>query len=513
VKQPVTGWVLTAIAIAGFAGWPMPAGMAQISPQPKAPASSASPTPAPPTAPGGKSTERVEEIFKLLETGDYTAIGALVKASFTPDFIAIRGEYDLTSYLADQIRRTGGIRRGKILEQGNDAVGFFKSNLTELWGIVQISVEPNPPYRMNSLQIGRAKSPKSAASPTPATEKARLARVSNYAAKLAKTELFSGVIAIARNDRPIFTKAYGMADRSFGTANTVDTRFQVGGIDKSFTAVAVAQLVEAGKLTYDDPLGKFIEYPDRVNAGKIRIKHLLSHTSGLGDYYTSKYAANVRRLKDVQSYLSILDRKPPDFQPGISFQDSSVGYLLLGRIIELASGEDYYEYIQHHIFQPAGMQHSFQDFLQRSNPKSAIPYEDYFDKDHFVTNIYGYVSPPPARGAPDNATVSTVEDLIRFVAALRTGKLISPATYQLMTTPKPELGARTYGYGFMVNKSLDERDIIGHDGDAVGLCAEYDLIRDLKDPCTVVVLSNTSTVGHAVAETIISLYQSAPPQP
>jgi len=98
------------------------------------------------------------------------------------------------------------------------------------------------------------------------------------------------------------------------------------------------------------------------------------------------------------------------------------------------------------------------------------------------------------------------------VAALRNGKLISPATYQLMTSPKPEIGAKTFGYGFMVNKSLDERDIIGHDGDALGLCAEYDLIRDLKEPYTVVVLSNTSTIGHAVAETIISLYRSVPAQ-
>jgi hypothetical protein len=80
-----------------------------------------------------------------------------------------------------------------------------------------------------------------------------------------------------------------------------------------------------------------------------------------------------------------------------------------------------------------------------------------------------------------------------------------------MTTPKPELGAKTYGYGFMVNKSPDEgRDVIGHDGDAPGLCAEYDLIRDLKEPCTVVVVSNSSAMGHAVAEMIVSLFQGVP---
>jgi len=503
VKHVVTSWILIVLALAGLVDWPTQA-QAQSSPLPSAP------PPASPAKPG----QRVEQILKLLESGDYGTIAPLVKTSFTPEFVALQGEDDLMKYLANYVHRTGGIRRGKIRENGNDAIGFFQSNLTDRWGAVLVTVEANPPFRMSSLQIERAKSPKSASpAATPASEKARLTQISNYAAKLAKADLFSGVIAIARKDRPIFTKAFGLADRSFGIANTVDTRFQIGDLDKSFTAVAIAQLVEAGKLSYDDPIGKFIEYPDRVNAGKIKIKHLLSDTSGLGDYFNAKYTANARHLKDVQSYLSILDRKPPDFEPGTSYQDSSVGYLLLGRVIEMASGEDYYEYIQHHIFQPAGMGHSFQDFLQRANPKSAVSYEDYFDKDHFVTNIYGYVSPPPARGAPGNATVTTAEDMVRFVAALGNAKLISPATYQLMTTAKPELGAKTYGYGFMVNKSGDEgRDVIGYDGDAVGLCAEYDLIRDLKEPYTVVVLSNMSTMGHAVAETIISLYASVPTQ-
>jgi CubicO group peptidase (beta-lactamase class C family) len=454
----------------------------------------------------------VEEIFKLLETGNYSAIGPLVKTSFAPEFIALQGESDLTSYLADNVHRTGGIHRGKIREDGNDAIGFFQSNLTERWGAVMVSVESSPPNRITSLQIQRAKAPKSAVpAATPADDKARLAQISNYAEKLAKAELFSGVIAIARNDHPLFTKAYGMADSSSGVANTPDTRFQLGEIDKSFTAIAIAQLVEAGKLSYDDPLSKFVEYPGRVSAGKISIKHLLSQTSGLGDYLSAKFTANVRRLKDIQSYLSILEYRPLAFEPGTGFQDSRIGYLLLGRVIEMVSGENYYEYIQHHIFQPAGMKDSFQDFLEPPNPKSAIRYENYFEKDHFVTKVYGTVSPLPARGAPDSATFSTAEDMIRFVAALRNGKLVSPRVYQLMTTPKPELGAKTYGYGFMVNKSPDEgRDVIGHDGDAPGLCAEYDLIRDLKEPCTVVVVSNSSAMGHAVAEMIVSLFQGVP---
>jgi CubicO group peptidase (beta-lactamase class C family) len=487
---------------------------AQLSPTPSPSLSLPSPS-ATPTAPPGKARERTEQIFKLLESSDYSTIGPFVKSSFSPDFVALQGESDLMSYLADYVHRMGGIRRGKIREDGADAIGFFQSDLTERWGAVLVSIESDPPFRISSLQIQRAKPPKGAGpATTTASEKARLSQISDYAAKLAKANLFSGVIAIARNENVIFTQAYGMADRSAERANAVDTRFQVGEIDKSFTAIAIAQLIEAGKLSYDDPLSKFVEYPGRMSAGKITIKHLLSQTSGLGDYLSAKLTANAARLKDIKSYLSTLEYRPLAFEPGTSFQDSRVGYLLLGRIIEIVSGEDYYEYIQRHIFQPAGMKDSFQDFLERPNPKSALRYEDYFEKDHFVTKVYGNVSPPPARGAPDNATYSTVEDLIRFVAALRNGKLVSQKTYQLMTTPKPELGAKTYGYGFMTNKSVDEgRDVIGHDGDGPGLCAEYDLIRDLKEPYTVVVLSNVTAMGHAVAETIVSLYQDLPAKP
>jgi len=509
VKHAITGWILVALAIVAFVEWPIRTGSAQPALSPSA---AQSPTPSPP--PPGALSQRMEEIFKLFESCDYSTIGPLLRTSFTPDFAYAQGEADYMSYLADTVRRTGGIRRGKIRESGNEAIGFFQSKLTERWSAVTLSVESASPFRINSLQIGRAKPPKTAASAaTLASEKVRLAQVAAFASKLAKADLFSGVIAIAKNDHPIFTKAYGLADRNFGVANTVDTRFALGDIDDSFTAIAIAQLVEAGKLSYDDPLSKFLEYPDRVNANKIKIKHLLSHTSGLLDYIGTKYYANVRQLKDIQSYLSILDHKPPGFEPGTEWQDSGVGYLLLGRIIELASGEDYYEYIQRHIFQPAGMQHSFQDFLQRVNPKSAVRYEDYFEKDHFVTGIYGYISPPPIRGAPDDATLSTAEDMVRFVTALRNGKLVSPETYQLLTTAKPELGAKTYGYGFMINKAGDEgRDVIGHDGDAPGICADYALIRDLKVPYTVVVLSNVSTMGHAITETIVSLYGSVPSQ-
>jgi CubicO group peptidase (beta-lactamase class C family) len=499
--------MLVVAVTGGLTQFPIRSSFAQTPPTP-------SPSPAGSSAPASTEAEhRADELLKLFESCDYSSIAGLVKNSFGLDFVAAQGENDLINYLADTVRRTGGIRRGKILPNGNEAIGFFKSNLTDRWGAIQLTVEETPPYRITSLLIQRAKAPASATA-EPASEKARLAQITAFATKLTKADLFSGVIAIARNDKPIFTKAFGVADRNFGVATTNDTRFALGGLDKTITAIAVAQLVEAGKLSYDDPLSKFVDYPDKASAGKIQIKHLLSNTSGLGDYNTDKYHANVRRLNDVQSYFTILDHKPPGFTPGTNWQDSGVGFVMLGRVIELASGEDFYEYVQHHIFEPAGMQHSSQDYLLRVNPKSAVRYEDYFVKDHFVTSIYGYLSPPPVRGAPDNATVATAEDMVRFVAALRNGKLVSPDTYKLMTTPKPELGAKTYGYGFMMNFGNQEgRDVIGHSGDAPGICTDYAIIRDLKEPYTVVVLSNTSTMGHAVTEAILSLYKGAPTQP
>ena len=175
MKQPVTAWILMAMAIVGLAGWPMRVGLAQSSPPASAspPSPSLSPSATPSLSPP-KPGKRVEEIFKLLETGNYSAIGPLVKTSFAPEFIALQGESDLTSYPADNVHRTGGIHRGKIREDGNDAIGSFQSNLTERWGAVMVSVESSPPNRITSLQIQRAKAPKSAVpAATPAGDKAR----------------------------------------------------------------------------------------------------------------------------------------------------------------------------------------------------------------------------------------------------------------------------------------------------------------------------------------------------
>ncbi|HYH79477.1 MAG TPA: serine hydrolase domain-containing protein, partial [Longimicrobium sp.] len=195
-----------------------------------------------------------------------------------------------------------------------------------------------------------------AAAPVPAE---RAARVVDEALTRATAEgRFSGVVMVAKDGRPVFQRAYGMADRARGIPNALETQFNLGSMNKMFTAVSIAQLVAQGKLSYQDPVSKHIpDFPTRAAAEKIRIEHLLTHTSGLGSYFNPRFfaerPATVAAIMDVARQDTALA-----FEPGKGWRYSNTGFLLLGAIIEKVTGQDYYDYVRDHVFTPAGMSSS-----------------------------------------------------------------------------------------------------------------------------------------------------------
>ena len=452
----------------------------------------------------------LETAYRIFERQDYQALKSFVRTAFAPQ--SMPDETETIASIAQSVRLAGGLTRFDVRQEGKETLGYYRSKLTGRFGVIVLTVEPKAPFRITSFEVSRARMPKGiqVSAPSP-DERVRLEEITAYARKLEAAGLFSGAIAIARNDQLIYSRAVGFAERNFAVKIRPDTRFLVGSIDKPFTAVAIAQLVEQAKISYDDPLSKYIDYPSPEFAKHIKIKHLLSHTSGLGDYTDKKYFANLQHLTGVQAYLSILDHRPPAFGPGTGWSYSNLGYLLLGRVVEIASGQDYYDYIRDRVFAPAGMTNSLQPFLNRPIERAAVPYEDFYEAGKFVTKVRGYVLPFPERGAPDGATLSTTGDLVKFYAALRGGKLVSPSTYRLMTSAKTALASPNYGYGLFVTKAeAANRDVVGHAGDAPGVCAESALIRDIGVPYTVVVLANQPTTCKAVFQTILAQYSTLP---
>ena len=155
-----------------------------------------------------------------------------------------------------------------------------------------------------------------------------------------------------KDDKPIFSKAYGLASKENKTPNNPDTKFNLGSINKIFTRIAIGQLVQQGKISFDDKLGKYLpDYPNRDAAEKVTIRHLITMKSGIGDFFGEKFVRcrriNCRKNSD---FIPLFADKPLAFEPGTKEQYSNGGYILLGAIIEKVTGKSYYDYVRENIF-------------------------------------------------------------------------------------------------------------------------------------------------------------------
>src|SRR5208283_2671148 len=196
---------------------------------------------------------------------------------------------------------------------------------------------------------------KVAAPPVVLSESGAIAALKTELGEQAADGRFSGAVLIAKAGKPVFQGAYGYADRERKIANTVATKFRFGSMGKMFTALAVMQLVQAGKIKLDDPIAKYLpDYPNKEVA-TVTIYQLLTHTGGTGDIFGPDFDAHRPELQALKDYLTLYGDRGLQFKPGSKWEYSNYGFLLLGRIIEVTSGQNYYDYVRDHIFNPAGM--------------------------------------------------------------------------------------------------------------------------------------------------------------
>jgi D-alanyl-D-alanine carboxypeptidase len=309
-------------------------------------------------------------------------------------------------------------------------------------------------------------------------EAAALAALNRHAEELAKKDEFSGVVLVARHGEVVLQKAWGLANRETRTPNNLDTRFRIGSMNKMFTAVSVLQLVEAGKLSLDDPIGKILpDYPNKDVAAKVTVRHLLTHTGGTGDIFGPAFDKNRLTLREHGDYLKLYGARGLTHEPGAEFEYSNYGFVLLGAVIEKVTGMSYYDYVRSHVFQPAGMTST--DSLPEAEavPNRSTGYMKENGK--WVPNTETL----PVRGTSAGGGYSTAGDLLRFAQALESGKLISKASLAAATTPFKD----HYGFGFGLQGEGALRGY-GHGGGAPGMNGELQIFPQLGT--VVVCLSN-----------------------
>lgn len=241
---------------------------------------------------------------------------------------------------------------------------------------------------------------------------------------------FSGVVMLAKDGQPVFAHAYGFADADHKRPNRVDTKFNLGSINKLFTQIAVAQLVSAGKLSLDDTIRRHLAGYPGPGADKITVQQLVQFRSGLGDFFGPEFlAAPPSKIRTLSDYLPLFVNKPLLFEPGTEQRYSNAGYIVLGLIIEKVSGQSYYDYVREHIFKPLGMRDTDSYFIDENVPNRAERQTKRAD------------SQAPGRGSSAGGGYSTADDLLRFSRALQANKLLSPKwTDWIFHGPEHNLG-------------------------------------------------------------------------
>ena len=284
----------------------------------------------------------------------------------------------------------------------------------------------------------------------------------------AQRDAFSGAVLIAKEGRPVVSAAYGLADRGRQVANTVNTRFRLGSMNKMFTAVAILTLVEAGKVALDDPLGKHLpDYPEPEVRAKVTVRHLLTHTGGTGDIFGPQFSEKRLALRTHADYLALYGTRKLLFEPGSEWRYSNYGYVLLGAIIERVSGRSYYEYVRDRVYAPAGMSSTGSEPEDTPVPDRSVGYTKRAFGQAWASNL----NTLPYRGMAAGGGYSTTADLLRFATALTSNRLLKAEhTASLMATKMATPGG-TYGLGFM-ERDFNGVRALGHGGGAPGMNGE-----------------------------------------
>lgn len=450
-----------------------------------APAAETNPPVVFPDSPQGKTYARWIE---SLNTGDYAKMEAFQREVSPEKDVRRRAVQDYRMYL--MTRGLTPVRIEKSTE--TEVTALCQEKVSGFWVNAAVRFSPVAPHPLTAVGLRPADPPADVASRPKLSEIDMLKEMDERLQRMTAADEFSGAVLVGHNGKAIFKKAYGLASRAWQIPNQVDTKFNLASMGKMFTAVAIAQLAEKGKLSFDDTVGKHLpDYPNKEVAEKVTIHQLLTHTSGMGDMFNAKYEAKKSSLRTVDDFVGLFAEDKLRFEPGAKWQYSNAGFVLLGAIVEKASGEDYYDYLSRHIFEPAGMINTGAFELDRDPRNLAIGYtrrnattpEELRERKN---NLFLHV----VKGSPAGGSFSTVEDLLAFSNALLGHKLMGKEmTDRVLSSKSPTggPGGERYAYGFQLDgegKTLS----FGHRGGFDGISADFKVYPELG--YTTVVLCN-----------------------
>ena len=322
---------------------------------------------------------------------------------------------------------------------------------------------------------------------------------------------FSGTVAVSDNNGVFYLRSLGMADRSWNIPVNDSTKFDVASVTKMFTAVSIALLYEEGAIKLDDTiLDHYSDFPNREFGASTTLRQLLSHTSGISDFFMqSDYLETDRyRLRELADYERFYESLEVNESHIGTMNYSNTNYMILGRIIEKVSGRDYYTFVRQHIFEPLGMTNTgfYEHDIAVSNmavgyttdsqaaTEFGVPHDERLRANSYMR---------PARGMPAGGAYSTTHDLLLFMDGLSSGKLVNRRTRQEFTREDGD----GYALGFQ-SYTRDGIRVIGHSGGFYGVSSQVFYLPD--EGYTVVILANNDFGAPPIFDRFFSYLTGGP---
>lgn len=437
--------------------------------------------------PEGPKGAHVQSLIETVNSGDRDRIRRFLDEDCTAEFReAVPFDRHLSVFLGF-MRDSGGIEfqavRTFTPERTGETVVIVKDmNFGNFWGLI-LKFGDAPGFLVAGLGIQPAR-PVAGPPEPPLAEKDAVDDIRTLTSGLITRGWFSGTLLIAKGPAILLTMAGGEANKSYHVPINIDTKFNLGSMNKMFTATAAARLVELGKLSFDNPISKYVDetWLPREVTDKITVRELATHTSGLGSYFNETYMRSSRDLfRGLDDYKPLIKDDRPAFPPGERFQYSNTGMFLLGVVVEKAAGEDYFDHIRKAIYTPAGMTNT--DCYEMDYPVEnlAVGYSpDWTSPYRWQNNLYKHV----IKGGPAGGGFSTAKDLHKFALALLAGRLVSKDMLKTLWT---DYKGGNYGYGFEVDQGPAGK-VVGHSGGFPGINSVLDIYFD--SGYIVVVMSN-----------------------
>jgi D-alanyl-D-alanine carboxypeptidase len=410
------------------------------------------------TLPDTPAAQQFAAWLKLFNGTDREAYGAFLEKNIPWRAAHLDQEWDFR-------QRTGGFELKKVeASSPTTLVVLLKERGSDQFARLTVQEDAAEPHAIIRFELRAIPTP--ADFPQPHLSESEL--ITALQKKLEKDSAdgsFAGAALVAKDGKPVFAEAYGLADREHKLPNTLNTRFRIGSMNKMFTATAILQLAQAGKLGLNDPLGKYLtDYPNKDVTSQVTIHHLLTHTGGTGDIFGPEFDAHRQELRTLQDYVKLYGNRGLGFAPSSGrWEYSNYGFILLGVVIEKVSGESYYDYVREHIYEPAGMTST------GSEPEN----QPVTDRSVGYTAMGGGSVHPntdtlPWRGTSAGGGYTTVGDLLRFANALQQNKLLDAHYTELLTAGKVPGSTGSYAYGFE-DRTINGTRCFGHGGGAPGM--------------------------------------------